>query len=516
LKKWGDALKQAKWIREILSIVLAAAILVCCVTAGVSAQEDSTKKDVSEYPVICIAGGFHRLYVHENTDDMEVVFDTQWIGGILDGISDELLGAIKSLNLDRAVDILKEAVWGWMGPIRMDKSGKSVNQDITCDGPYWLEDYSGEPSYVFDWRLDPIYNADRLEAYLTLLEERHGITKFNLQVVSGSGPIMLAYLKNHGTDRIASMTINNSMHEGTTVFGAAAKRTFHIDMEALSQLGSFQLDSLRLDLSTIHPILAILYQSGLLDLISTLLIKPAAQDLLARIYDEIVLPLLATMPAFWSYLPPQDVEAAKAAMFKGNLEYADLIEQIDGYQKIAAEADGLIRKAAAKIKVAVWAGYGQPLVPLVEGAAIQSDFVVDTKYASLGATCAPVGMPFFPACKQREKCCGRDHISPDRLVDASTCLLPDQTWFAKYKPHNSETWYSGWYEWFLSTDNPTVFGDEQRFPQFMEYTQDGAFVPLTEAIESEAELILRNLGLWILKLWRWLLLAPLFWVEWLI
>jgi hypothetical protein len=147
--------------------------------------------------------------------------------------------------------------------------------------------------------------------------------------------------------------------------------------------------------------------------------------------------------------------------------------------------------------------------------------MLDTKYASLGATCATPGMPFLPFYKQKVTKCGHDHISADRLVDASTCLLPEQTWFAKNKIHGTDVDYDGWRDWFLETPYPTVHLNP-RYPQFMEkrpvaepeWEGQMEFVPLKVKMISPFLQVLRAVGLWLLKIWRWLLMLPLIWVDW--
>ncbi|MCL2299835.1 MAG: hypothetical protein FWC27_06785, partial [Firmicutes bacterium] len=98
------------------------------------------------------------------------------------------------------------------------------------------------------------------------------------------------------------------------------------------------------------------------------------------------------------------------------------------------------------------------------------------------------------------------------------------------KMHGSELSYSGWYEWFLETDEPTVSGNE-RYPQFMEatlchgygydeewdYEWEWTYYEYTPLESSDGDtllMVLKTIGLHLLKIWRWLLVLPLFWVDW--
>ena len=494
-------------IKRILSILLTIALLCALPVAASAKGKDLRKKDVSGYPSITFHGGFHELYYNENTPQQTMAFDPGAVGGIMDAVSGDLLKAVATLNMDGAADILKQAMWDWFGEIRMDESGRSVNKGLSSDGPYRLAEYEGGPGFDTDWRLSPIENADRLHKYLQYAEKRYGVKKFNLDGLSAHGATVLAYLDKYGTDKVASLVFNISMHRGSSIFGAIAKKEFRFNMEALSRVNSF--DALGLDLAAFQPILRALFETGLLDVLVRFL-RLASSDLLDRVYEEVVIPLFFMMPSFWVYVPLEDYEAAKEILLKGDPKYAGLVKKIDAYYKIAQRADDIILEASKTMKVAVWAGYGQPLVPVGDGASVQSDTMLDTHYGSLGATCAPPGKP-FDLFYQQQVDDGHDHISPDRLVDASTCLLPDQTWFAKNKTHGSDIDYDGWRGWFYTTDDATVFANP-RYPQFMEKLEDGQFIPVTDA-PSKIGVIANNAFLESMETWRRVVLLPLFWIK---
>ena len=61
------------------------------------------------------------------------------------------------------------------------------------------------------------------------------------------------------------------------------------------------------------------------------------------------------------------------------------------------------------------------------------DGIVDVKYASFGATAADFGSTLENVTADAK------YISPDKTVDASTCLFPEQTWFVKNLKHAEET-----------------------------------------------------------------------------
>ena len=76
------------------------------------------------------------------------------------------------------------------------------------------------------------------------------------------------------------------------------------------------------------------------------------------------------------------------------------------------------------------AKYNFPDYPLYEGATAQSDGNTTVVRQSFGATCAEYGKS-FPADYQQQKYQETNMISPDGMIDASTCLFPYNTWFIK-------------------------------------------------------------------------------------
>jgi len=491
-------------MKRILSITLIFALLCVFPFALAAPQESGTET----YPTVIITGGWHKLvYDDEPGLEGQTAFDTEEMDlSTFSPLLDEILAALKTLDTNGIVDCVRDFLWELLGPVRMDENGESVAK--VSDGKlYYAADNISQDtiSCDLDWRLDPIENAGKLHKFLLYIVEERGTEQFHLKFSSASGAVLLAYLKNYGYDLLASVVFDISTHKGTSLFAGFAKRDITFDMEALGKLSLPSLSSI--DLPALQPTLRILYESGLLDVFVKLL-SFSSGPIKDRLYDEIIIPLIFTMPVFWSYIPAQDYEAAKEALLQGDPKYDNLVKKLDRYQEIRMQADEIVREAAKHVKVGVRASYGLPLVPLVWGAAVQADLLVDTAYASMGATCAPLDRPFGPLYRQKV-CDGHNHISPDRLIDASTCLLPEQTWFSYKRPHMTDNDYSGWYDWFKKTDNPTVF-DNALYPQYVEETEPYVFVPMVrESASALLESLLKAVGLYLLKIWRWLLLLPL-------
>ncbi|MCR5781278.1 MAG: hypothetical protein K6G90_00940, partial [Clostridia bacterium] len=76
---------------------------------------------------------------------------------------------------------------------------------------------------------------------------------------------------------------------------------------------------------------------------------------------------------------------------------------------------------------------------------------------------------------------GHNHISADRVIDASACIFPDNTWFVKFAHHkvNYEAFSLELVQNIFWTDGFDVFTDP-KFPQFVVRDPDtNTFSPLT-------------------------------------
>ena len=123
-----------------------------------------------------------------------------------------------------------------------------------------------------------------------------------------------------------------------------------------------------------------------------------------------------------------------------------------------------------------------PNVPIIESHYENSDFVVDVKYASLGATAADYDKT-FPADYVQAVPGEINYISPDRVIDASTCAFPEKTWFIKNTTHlNNYTEdpdsVFGFFDWLFAADGASSVQNET-YPQFLVEKPDQSVVPLT-------------------------------------
>jgi len=187
-----------------------------------------------------------------------------------------------------------------------------------------------------------------------------------------------------------------------------------------------------------------------------------------RVYDELLIETFGYMPGVWSLVPDDYYEDAKAYMLNSEIN-AILIEKIDRYHyDVQCKADQLLQAAIDNgVIVGIISNYGLYGCPVSANPDAQTDYLIDTVYTSGGATCAELGSTLGDDYEQAVNC-GHNHISADRVIDASTCMFPEYTWFVKGMQHvkfNSD--YRNLVYWILLQENqPDVFTNPQ-FVQFL-------------------------------------------------
>ena len=109
-----------------------------------------------------------------------------------------------------------------------------------------------------------------------------------------------------------------------------------------------------------------------------------------------------------------------------------------------------------------------PSYPFYEKASQQTDMVSDVYHVSFYATSAPYGEVLSDS--YINGLADKKYLSPDKMIDASTCLFPEKTWFIRnishdpFPPSIDELIY----EYFNQNGKLTVF-DNEKFPQYMDY-----------------------------------------------
>ena len=144
--------------------------------------------------------------------------------------------------------------------------------------------------------------------------------------------------------------------------------------------------------------------------------------------------------SMWSLCPAADYESA-AARYLSSPEMAAIKAQTDRYQQARLNARANVQKLVDRgVQVFTVAEYDISLINVGERWNQQNaDFIIQLDSTSMGATAANVGETLPADYTQQNTHCSdptHNHISPDRVVDASTGLLPDTTFYFKNQRHD--------------------------------------------------------------------------------
>ena len=470
-------------IQRALGLLLCLALLGAACSLGAQAAGTNTKTCAcNEIPRVGVPGIGGTLYMNFGASE-------QTEAGVVDteGLKAQILPAVKSLisavaarSWEKAGGALNALATGMFGHLRVDERGNSV-QPISTGALFDKEqDHKKKHGYTFeyDWRLDPMENAVKLNAFIKEVIAGTGHKKVVLHAESEGGLVSMAYLAQFGTGDIEHYIASVGAFNGLTLIGELFTGNIEIGYrqvtEFLRQFGHYYAPDEGF-MALFTPLADLLDSTGLaaplVFALRQLIVK--SQDTL---YAETLVPLFGQWPALWGFVPDEYYKDAKQFMFGNDPKYKDFIKLIDTFHYKAGPgmADKILAGANQTIKVSIIANYGFTPMPFTSENGYDTDGLIDTARESCGATTAGLGRTFPESYRQKAND-GHNHLSADRRIDASTCLLPDQTWFFKNTLHFFGG-HGALVDFLVDSEKqPTVF-DNPEFPQFMTRLPGGAVI----------------------------------------
>ena len=319
--------------------------------------------------------------------------------------------------------------------------------------------------YGLDWRLDPMDVADELHEWISHIKDVHNCQKVSIAGISMGGAMVSAYLAKYGYGDICNITMISSAFTGLSYVGELFKGNVQIDEDGL-----YTMLTQAVGTETLSKVIG---STGLVKQIIGLIddLYAASGD---RIFTECLIPAYGYNPGMWAFVPQEDFAQAKAFMFplmdSSEAEKLALSAKVDAYHLVQTNAEKTLKAAkAAGVNVAIVSNYNFQIAPVTPDAAQTSDQVIETMHTSGYATCANLGKTLPDSVKDGK------YVSPDRMIDASTCYLPDETWFIKNMQHvgfdNSQN-QCKFYAWLMTTDKQVNVNSDANYPQFLMYNNE--------------------------------------------
>ena len=282
------------------------------------------------------------------------------------------------------------------------------------------------------------------------------------------GAITMAYLNKYGAGKLKACILNNTAFQGITMIGELFCRDVSVDKETMVEY-AFQFVKKQGKLLTwIKNTVKRLRVTD--QLIAAM--QGLAQQGIDDLAQDVLYPVFGQMPGIWAFVADAQFEAAKQAALDAKT-HETLIRRIDAYHyTIQCRAKEILDDALEDgCFVTVLANYGKYGIPVTSSKRISDDYLIDTSLSSGGAICADIGTS-LPQDYVQQVQDGHDHISPDRRIDASTCMYPEYTWFTRNMGHLDFPYGTQGVEfllWLICADEQPTVWTSGRYPQFMSF-----------------------------------------------
>lgn len=294
-----------------------------------------------------------------------------------------------------------------------------------------LVDEIGEDHvYFFTFNLvgDPMDSADELDEYIKTVKSQTGHEKVTLLPVSLGGTILTAYLEKYGHGNIDRVVNVVACLDGTDIAADFFAREWRLDDEYLYHRFMTNIFNESKAKPALRPLI-----SSLLRVVPRSCINALLSGAVSGILDTLML----NCPQFWAMLPSYRYEAL-AERYLG--EKTVLRVRTDSFQTarlnlrkniLDAVADGVHVDSIACANLDLGEEMYTYFNIVASAEKVNSDGIVNLSSATLGATGAPCKNTLPDIDYKNNTYCkdpAHNHVSPDNKVDASTAVLPENTW----------------------------------------------------------------------------------------
>lgn len=485
-------------MKKIVSLVLAVLLLMSLCTPALASEEE-------ERPTVYVTGArVTHLYAadgtlifpNEGVDEAQVIKDA-----IKPCLEKFALGMIFN-DYEAWAQEFYDAVIKVMGKIPLDKNGE-VSDGSYAEHPY---NYSlpnktsgyGEYDYRlwYDWRMSPLDTAELLKNYIDDVKAVTGEEKVNITGRCYGANVVQAYLTlypEHALANVDDVAYLSSSVDGIDSLGAIFCGDIELEDQAITNFVDYYMENGDLIEDEVTRTF-IMTAVELFNEVRVLGITGDALELLVNRVRKDIFPLILKdvfggWPSYWAMLPVERYEDAKAFIFEGvEDEYAGFIKKCDDYySNVQLKAVETIKTLDEQgIDFYIISKYNFPDLPVFEGATALSDGNTAVKRQSFGATCADHGTVFTD--KYINSLKDKTYLSPDKQINAATCLFPETSYFIKNMHHETFPGEINRLAMDVMNKEATVSGGE--YSQYLLYDGSGQLKEIVsdnEEVVSEAK-----------------------------
>ena len=288
-------------------------------------------------------------------------------------------------------------------------------------------------AYNYDWRVDARKSAKGLNKMIKAVKKRTGAKKVALVGCSFGGAVLSAYMDAYKKQN----DVTRYLFVNPAMYGVDVTRMYAGDMKITKKGVMKYLDGMQNANpgSTQQTIMKVVKALG--DKRVEIAAENFAEIAKSKknrktLVEKVIDPWFGNVVGLWECIP-YDV-------FNSAVKYCTKVGMLDKksgvYKKIKAyhKVQGRFKKNVKYVKkhgaeVAIIANYGEPGIPVTSKQNNHIDGLIDTTRASGGAIVADFGK------KLKGKNAKGKYVSPDKVINAKTCVVPNSTWFIKDIQH---------------------------------------------------------------------------------
>lgn len=491
-------------MKKVISIILALALIISGTALTASAAQTKTEcgGNCSDYPVVIIPGiGQSNVWLLNDDgsyaldDDGDKINCFPAYAPVMPLVKIALVPLLLSLIFQRDIGLSKalaEAVDLCFGMNMSDENGVCTGNVEVEKYPYSLAECSKEEKdhiygciplndYLGDYGEDHLYffaynsfgnnieAVDELYEFIQMVKRETGHDKVNIAPISMGGTLANGLLEYYGEDNPDGKNIYNDLNkvvyivpalDGSSIVGDVyTKELTFLDKEYL--YNGFLEELMDEE------------EARLIENVLRIFPDDVLMSVLDNTVDVLIEDVLKNCTAMWALVPSEDYRWA-AAKWLGGEENAEIRAQTERYYQAQLNSDeNILKLLDYGIKVYNIVEYDQVLYDVGNSWNTENaDGIIDLDSTSMGAYSANVGETLPEGYVQQNTHCtveGHNHISPDNVVDASTGLLPDTTFYFDGQNHEStgsNDIIVRLASKILSTDEIETVYSDPNFPQF--------------------------------------------------
>lgn len=484
-------------MKKLISVLLAISMIFSLVSVAFAEEPEPEKcnGDCGILPIVYVPGFGDGLYIDPESETPTAIYPPS-AKDIIMAVPD-LIFAIIGVAIGNEALFGKSAVRAankLLAKLACDENGNPV-YDSSIDPLAWPEyDYHqyvtddiDDRSYTFryDWRLSPVDHAKDLKDYIERVKEITGHSEIALVCHSQGNTVVASYLELYGSEGIAKIAFLSPAYQGISILGSLYRKEADLSGKA-NELKIFVETVMGQSTGTdvVSALIGTLNFTGLTDGLLNFLQKYLSSQF-DLIFEDCLKPAFGNLAGTWSFVPDEYFDDAVEVMFEDRKD-APVLEKIIYYHdNVQTKLPEIIQETMnSGTDVIICAGYNISTIPVSLTPAVHSDFLIDTEYMSIGATCAPLGTTLGENYTQKNNC-GHNHVSADLMVDASTGAFPEYTWFFSGMNHNV---FPEGYHKFLNT---YLFAEERidvhtfsEYPQFMAVDKEENLIPVSASVKK--------------------------------